>query len=163
MGNEIWKPVVGFEGLYEVSNMGRVRNRMGRIMTLSFNRNGYHRVHLINNSREKFMLVHRLVSMAFIPNPENKPFVNHLNGIKTDNKVENLEWCTSSENMQHAVKVLHKKFRTKPVICVETGKRFNSIKEADGYLGYLGKGHIGDCCKGTRQTAGGYHWRYTDE
>lgn len=107
---EIWKPIIEADG-YEVSNLGRVRSlkrKSAHIMNqLFFHGWSYLSVMLITGSGSKrdYFAVHRLVAKAFIPNPDNKPVVNHINGIKTDNRVENLEWCTQSENMCHAVRI----------------------------------------------------------
>ena len=113
---EIWKPIPGYEGLYEVSNLGKVkslpRNRFiknttytylssEKILKLDIGKSNYYRTCLSENKKNKRFLVHRLVAMSFISNPENKPMVNHINSIRTDNRVENLEWCTHSENMIH--------------------------------------------------------------
>lgn len=112
--NYIWKPVDGADGIYMVNNVGQVKraaitvryerygkkivaNKPEKILTLSKTKKGYISVYVI----DKHMPVHRLVAKAFVLNPENKPFVNHINGIKDDNRVENLEWCTASENTLH--------------------------------------------------------------
>lgn len=97
---EKWKAVVGYEGVYQVSTEGHVRNAYGHILKPETARNGYERVKFYDKKKYQ---VHRLVALAFILNPENKECVNHKNGIKTDNRVENLEWMTFKENSQHAI------------------------------------------------------------
>lgn len=115
---EIWKSTTVLPGLFEVSNLGNVkcksRNVIGnnggvrffdeKIQKQRLNRDGYYRLTLKGNGKRIDVTTHKLVAIAFIPNEENKPFVNHKNGIKTDNRVENLEWCSASENVTHAVK-----------------------------------------------------------
>lgn len=99
MTEEIWKPVVGYEGLYEVSSYGRVRSlRRGRILTGTINRDGYVRCHIKVNGVLKSHFVHRLVAEAFIPNPDNLSCVNHKDEVKINNSVENLEWCDRKYN-----------------------------------------------------------------
>lgn len=103
---EIWRDIDGYDGKYQVSNLGRVRSFWRgepRIMEPHNTGNGYLQAHLFHDGKRKHALIHRLVALAFIPNPESKPQINHINGIKTDNRVENLEWSTSFENQRHAV------------------------------------------------------------
>ncbi|MBQ0088583.1 MAG: HNH endonuclease [Prevotellaceae bacterium] len=97
-----WRDVVGYEGLYQVSNKGDVRNAVThKILKQAIDKYGYCKVGLFKNKKQKEGKVHRLVAMAFIPNPENKPCINHLNTKRNDNRVENLEWCTWKENSNH--------------------------------------------------------------
>jgi len=107
---EIWVDIKGFEGKYEVSNLGRIKslkkkNNSFLILKPRMNNNGYALVHLGKSEiKLENALIHRLVANTFIKNPENKPFINHINGIKSDNIITNLEWCTKSENSIHAYK-----------------------------------------------------------
>jgi hypothetical protein len=111
--DEIWKTIPGYEGVYEVSNHARVRslnriccytNRrlMGKVLATKLTL-GYPTLGLHKNRKTYHLKIHRLVAQAFIPNPENKPFINHINGIRHDNRLENLEWCTAQQNMIHAL------------------------------------------------------------
>lgn len=104
---EIWKDIKGYDGKYQVSNCGRVRRLRKtvppRILKLQPSHNGYLQATLFRDGKPKHLLVHRLVAQAFIGNPEGKSCVNHINGIKTDNRADNLEWVTHAENTQHAL------------------------------------------------------------
>lgn len=132
---EIWKDILGYEGYYRVSTNGRIKSRMRLRLLRNAHRNsyyiqvlrdqirgqyinkaGYPVVVLSNGNRTNPIPVHRLVAGAFIENPENKPCVNHINSMRNDNHVSNLEWCTQKENMQHAAKsgrLCHKLTRRK--------------------------------------------------
>lgn len=111
---EVWKDIEGYENLYQVSTYGRIKslshiNNLGRlrpecILGIRLSDRGYHSAVLYNNGKPKSFRVHQLVARAFIPNPNNKPHVNHLDGVKGNNLVENLEWVTISENAKHAFK-----------------------------------------------------------
>lgn len=110
--SEVWTDIVGYENLYQVSNTGKIKRLAGkhpsirkeRIFSPSVKKNGYLYVSLSNNGDIKYFLVHRLVALSFIPNPDNKPEVNHIDGNKLNNNDWNLEWNTGSENMIHAVR-----------------------------------------------------------
>ena len=116
---EVWKDIKGYEGLYQVSNLGRARSldryvrngtsnkniKRGKILKPCATRDGYLQLNLIKNKKKKVSTVHRLVAKAFIVNFENKPCVNHIDGNKQNNNVENLEWVTYSENTIHAIKI----------------------------------------------------------
>lgn len=162
---EQWKDIKGYEGLYQVSNYGRVKRKYNngkiRILKPISTNNGYLRVSLSKNSVNNTYFVHRLVAQAFILNPENKPEVNHIDGDKTNNKIENLEWCTRSENIQHAFytglnqidPALIGKSSSKPVRCITTNIVYDSTMDVERRLG-INHSNITACCKGRQKSAG---------
>jgi len=166
---EIWKQIENYN--YEVSNEGRIR-KGDKMIKIPLNR-GYPRIGLWKDGKCKCVLVHRLVGKYFIDNPLNKPMINHINGIKTDNRVSNLEWCTDSENKYHAYKndLNHGRCR-KPLMCLETQQEFASTYKAAEWLNdthFKGTKRIRivadkiRCnCRGLQKIAYGYHWKYID-
>lgn len=118
---------------------------------------GYKAVIMRDQGKGRTVFVHRLVGMAFIPNPDNKPQINHKNGDKTDNRPENLEWCTNTENRRHRSDVLGHYGKRTAVKCVEKDKVYKSISEAAKDVGG-NRANIYECIKGKRKTANGYHW-----
>lgn len=159
------KDIPGYEGLYSVDDCGNVHSsyRGGRILS-GVCANGYLSVHLSRGGAATTRLIHRLVAEAFIPNPENKPQINHIDGDKLNNAVANLEWVSAKENSEHRDRVVwggqHRggKRRT-AVVCIETGKEFSSINEAARQY-ETNASNIRLAIRGVKHhTAGGMHWR----
>lgn len=180
---EIWKDIKDFEGLYQVSNLGRVRslgiifighNQYGNTFISSkkstilkpYYRKEYLTVHLRKNKKSKYFLVHRLVAQAFIPNPNNYPCVNHKDENKQNNCVENLEWFTYSYNSNYGTRnqKISKNGR-KPInqytLQGEFLKKWSGIVEINQQLGFLPSG-ISSCCSGRYKSSNGFLWRYAD-
>ena len=171
---EQWKDIKGYEGLYQVSNLGKVRSLdrivkqfghkqeyersiKGKLLKLHIQNGGYLIATLTKNNNERKMLVHRLVAIAFMGNNEGMQ-VNHKDGNKLNNKLSNLEWCTQSENVKHAYFKLNHKLKNKKIYCVELNKKFNSIKEASISL-KINRGSISHAINERAKTAGGYRWK----
>jgi hypothetical protein len=147
--DEIWKEIPGYEGYYEISTTGRVRGLerkvfdkkgRGRIATAVLlktrnNNRGYEEVRLSRNGKTSTTFVHILVAQTYLSNPLNKKYVNHKNGDKMDNRMENLEWVTHSENVQHAYQMGLIKPKCTPVIDTCSNKEYHSIREASIDLG----------------------------
>ncbi len=177
---EIWKDIPGFEGMYQASNTGRVKGLARRTVRAipqhlperilkqsepgrKRRGQGYLQVTLFDAGRRKCALVHRLVAETFIPNPENKQTVNHKNGNKHDNAVENLEWATSAENNEHAVNTGLNKRLSKPVPVDQYDESMNliahfpSMHEAERQTGISNSNILNSVRKGHK--AGGFIWK----
>ena len=171
MENEIWKDVVGYENLYQVSNLGNVKRTA--LLKPHLDHCGYCFVNLSKNGVVKCLRVHTLVANAFIPNELNKKEINHINGIKTDNRVDNLEWTTHKENMEHAIKtgLMNKESLKRIAINMSllTRKKVGQYKNGTLIKEYIscacatretGIHHISCCANGKRKQAGGFEWKY---
>ena len=177
-----WRDIEGYEGLYQVNQIGQVRSLNYRMtgktkrLKLGTDKGGYKVVRLCKNGKYKTFTVHRLVAQAFIPNPNNLPFINHMNEIKSDNRVENLEWCditynnnygTRNERIANAMIGKNKgndNGRSRKIRCIELNKPFPSIADANVYFGKDRRNaNIYRCLMGRQQTAWGYHWEYVEE
>lgn len=175
-----WRKVEGYEN-YSVSNTGLVRNDLnGKPIIPYTTSTGYLRLHLCNNGAEKNHLVHRLVAQAFIPNPDNLDTVDHINGDKTDNRVENLQWLSNqdntkrfwngiSEERREKIKRFlvgnanrYRKSVSKPVICTDTGIAYISAGHAARELD-LCRSHVLRVAKGEYKQAKGYHFKFLEE
>lgn len=164
---EIWKPVVGYENLYEVSNFARVKSlKFGkeRILKPGTNRYGYLHVNLYKNNKRKDFLVHRLVAEAFIPNPDNLPLVNHKDENPSNNFSTNLEWCTNEYNLNYGTAQQRKSHKLSKPVCQytldnELIKIWSSLTECKNKEGF-NIGHIYECCRGIRKTHKGFKWSY---
>ena len=194
MNNEIWKPIKGYEGKYEVSNLGRVKSKE-RISNCCYNstrktkekiiahyleKNGYLSVCLFKEGKHT-KRVHKLVASAFIPNPNNYPCINHINGNKLDNNMNNLEWCTyshnvkeafrlglanNSEKQRNAVREYCKKHKNKPLVQLDINnnliKEWNSAVEVEEKMG-ISRKNISQCVRGKNKTAGGFKWLFKEQ
>ena len=178
--SEQWKPIKGYEGIYEVSDLGRVRS-LPRMLTDSkgrrhpvpmkmlkmHDRKGYDSVTLQDMGRKAIMSVHRLVAMAFIPNPDNLPIINHRDENPRNNQVSNLEWCDISYNTRYGTGIERAKakhdYKYKSVEqLTKDGQHvatFKGVKEAARATG-ADASVIVRVCKGRNETAGGYRWKY---
>ena len=174
--DEVWKDVDGYQGHYQVSNLGRVRSltrtikgrwglqiEQGQIMS-PVERNGYLRVCLKKDGKGRNFPIHRLVAIAFIQNPNNLPEVNHINENKKDNRLCNLEWCDRKHNCKYGTRTerLSKKLSKEVLQLTMAGEvvaKFKSAKDVQRKLGYSSS-YICECCNGKHKSLHGYKWRY---
>ena len=179
--NEIYKDIENYEGLYQISNLGRVksldyhRTRKEQILKPATDKGGYLFVGLCKNGKCERLLVHRLVATAFIPNPDNKPCIDHINTNRTDNSVDNLRWTTQKENCNNPISKKKKigksnpmygkygklNHNSKPILQLSLDDNFirmwDCASEVERELGFS-QGNISMCCNGKRNTANGYKW-----
>ena len=194
--HEIWKPIRDYEGFYEVSNLGGIKrlendkNRKEKILKPYKNKLGYLCINLYRDNKVKQMYVHRLVAIAFIPNPENKPCIDHINTIRNDNRIENLRWVTYKENMNNELtkeklsgensnnygkprsEEIKKKIsesqkggknpKARGVFCYELNKSWDTSAEASRELN-IDSSNITKCCKGKCKSVKGYRFCYLEE
>lgn len=172
---EKWKPIEGYEGLYEVSNLGTIKNLKKNSIKMPYiTKQGYFRIELWKNNKGKKYFVHRLVAEAFLPKIEGKTQVNHIDECKTNNNVKNLEWCTNLENHRHGTineriskSLTNNKKKSKPVKALDDNGNcigiFPSIYEASRMTG-INVSCIRDCLHGRNRAkhAGGYVWQFTE-
>ncbi len=178
---EIWKDIKGYEGLYQVSNLGRIKSlsreckhSLGgnrkvteRIIKLTKDKDGYYKVMLHKNTENKTFRVHRLVAQAFINNPTNAEIVNHKDENPSNNRVDNLEWCNKKYNNTYGTKIKRQSKKIKREVYQYDLQgnfinKYNSVKEAGTSLG-VNRANIANCCRGLTKTAYGFIWRYTKE
>lgn len=178
---EIWKDIFGYEGIYQVSSLGKVkslsRKRLvnkktnsyhlmpERIMVIKVDKNGYNHITLCKNGLLKTYWLHRIVLKTFVCNPQNLPQINHKNGNKSDNRVENLEWCTSKHNYHEAVKLglrnngkVRKKYKnSRSIAQIDNGKIVKTYESRVSALRAFGVKTIN---VGSPKRSYGYHWKY---
>lgn len=159
---ERWAAIQGFPN-YLVSNLGRIKNvKFNRVLNPSLSKkNGYLRVNLCSDNKCVTKLVHKLVVDGFIGEIPNGLEINHIDGIKTNCKIENLELVTPSENVRHAFKIGLRRPTYKKVMCVENGKIFKSLKEAAEKMG-VNRTHVSMVISGKAPSAKGYHFEIVD-
>lgn len=162
---EEWRDAVGFEGLYEVSNYGGIRHKHGNEINGSINSYGYRAYSLFKNEKRITCKGHRLVAEAFIPNPEGKRNVNHKDGDKDNNFVDNLEWATHGENEIHARSKLCIDYSAKPVVQLTPSGDVIAIwinATIPARLLGINSQLISACCKGTAKSTGDYNWQFAE-
>ena len=160
---EEFRVVPGYEGLYEVSNLGKVR-RNGKILKPSKNNWGYLRVNLYKNGIMKSAYIHRLVAQTFLPNPQNLPMINHKDEDKTNNSIDNLEWCTAGYNNSYGTRIKRVvEKNSKPVLQYDFSgkfiKEFSSVSDAAEEIG-VSLGTLSGALTGQQKTSKGYLWKY---
>lgn len=181
---EIFMDIPDFEGMYQVSNFGRIKScdriicngrfQEGKIMKQTKTKKGYLRIYLRKDGEKYTFQVHRLVAIVFIPNTENKPCIDHINGVKYDNRVVNLRWCTNLENVHYSMdnETRHIFTPEESVVSRKVAKLdlqgneievYPSVSEAARKNGIKSATKISSVCNGNRRTAGGFKWEYRSD
>lgn len=157
---EKWRDLKGHEQ-YLVSSCGRIKNKKtGRIYVGSVNNRGYVRFDLCENGKRFVVAAHRVVAEAFLPTSPGRDYVNHKDGDKTNNNIDNLEWCTPKENSVHAYTILGRQANNKKAVkCLDTGIVYESAMDAERKTG-IKNTNINRCCTGQRKSANGQKWEY---
>ena len=181
MENEIWRPIKSYEGLYEVSNLGRIRSLgritnyangekhlwKGRIMKIRKDKKGYLICNLSKNSKCKTFRVHRLVAQAVIPNPDNLPIINHKDENPSNNHVEKLEWCDAKYNTNYGTAIQRRAEKRSRTV-LQISKEYNEVIAEYSSLAEVGRQTVFDfstiskCCRGEIKTAYGFKWKYKE-
>lgn len=164
----MWKAIKNYEGVYEINKLGEIRRvKTGKILRGYVGPDGYKRVGLTVNCKTKPYLIHRLIAIAFIPNPNNYPCVNHKDENKSNNSLDNLEWCTYKYNLNYGTHNLRaNESRKKPILQYSKNGEFirewKSVTDLKNETG-MDITHVSSCCKGKRKTANGYRWQYKNK
>ena len=163
---EEWKDIQGYEGLYQISNYGRVkslnykRSNKEKIMDGGTNKNGYRNIILSKNKKKETFYIHKLVAQHFISNPDNLSEINHIDENKSNNNVDNLEWCTHKYNSNYGTRNTRmSKSKGKKIRCITTNEIFESSVEASEIYN-IDQSSIIKCCRGKQKTAGKLFWEY---
>lgn len=178
---EIWKDIKGYEGLYQASTLGQIKsigklvngsNQYGvkfkyfkkdKILTPIINNHGYTQVSLYKQGKRTERRIHQLVAETFIPNPSDYSVVNHIDGNKQNNCINNLEFCTQSHNVKESYRLGLQKPNKKKIKQYDLHGNFITIWDSiNSARSFYNNSHISDCCRGSRKNAGGYIWRYAD-
>lgn len=179
MNEEIWKNIDDYEGLYQISSIGKLKRTEGydsrghyrkeKILKPKIDKDGYYEYALSKNGKVRYFRAHRLVAEAFIPNPENKPCIDHINCIRSDNRIENLKWCTNKENHNNPLSIVnHSRANYIPIIQYslngEILKIWDSAITAENNTNTHHQA-IAKCCKNRYgcKSAGGCKWRYLED
>lgn len=154
---EIWKDIKGYEGLYQISNLGKIKSNKKILKPYINKKDGYAYIGLHKNKNNKVLKIHRLVAQTFIDNPNNLPQVNHKDENKTNNSIDNLEWCSAKYNITYSQGKMINQFDKNNIFL----KQWPSAMEIQRHL-KIDNSNIIACCRNKRQTAGGYIWKYNN-